>query len=86
MLNVYISALSCFIFLLINLLYSKYISNKPIDVRGILYNTFIMALSIFGSFEILNKILPSLGINIVSSIMHSGGKPNINVFTNDPSF
>jgi hypothetical protein len=45
-----------------------------------------MALSIFGSFEILNKILPSLGINIVSSIMHSGGKPNINVFTNDPSF
>lgn len=86
MLNVYISAVSCFVFLLINIMYNKYISNKPIELRSILYNTIIMALSIFSSFEILNKLLPSLGINIVSPTIHSGGKQIINVFTNDPSF
>lgn len=85
MLNIYIIALSCIIFVFIQVLYGNYISKKGLDVRSVVYNTALMAVSIFGSFEVIHKLLPSVGINI-GGIAQQGGKTTLNVFTNDPSF
>lgn len=86
MLSIYVVALSCFIFVFVQVIYGNYISKKDMEIRSVVYNTILMALSIFGSFELLNKVLPSIGINILHSA-HQGGKGGaLNVFTNDPSF
>lgn len=85
MTSVYIIGLSSCIFLILNILYTNYISKKKLEIRTLLYNTILMSISIFSSFEIVNKLLPSIGIDIISNFKN-GGRPAIHVFTNDPSF
>jgi len=76
--------LSCFIFSLLDYLYNKYISNKPINIRAFLYNLILLSLSIFGSFELVNTVLPSIGIDISNTLTKNGY--TLSAFTNDPTF
>jgi hypothetical protein len=85
MLKLYIIGLSCIIYTILNIVYVKYITNKDINIRELIYNIIFMSLSIYGSFEFMETVLPSLGINLLGTIQ-SGGKSPINVFTNEPSF
>lgn len=86
MLSLYVIALSCFIFVFVQVIYGNYISKKDMEIRSVVYNTILMTLSIFGSFELLNKVLPSIGINILQSAQQGGKGGGLNVFTNEPSF
>lgn len=85
MLKLYIIGLSCLIYIILNVLYTRYLSNKEVNIREIIYNVVFTSISIYGSFELLETILPSIGINLLSTIQ-SGGKSSLNVFTNEPSF
>lgn len=85
MLNLYIIGFSCLLYIILNVLYTKYLTNKEVNVREVIYNVVLISVSIYGSFELFETVLPSVGINLINTVQ-SGGKSSINVFTNEPSF
>lgn len=85
MLKLYIIGLTCVIFILVNVLYERYISGNEVNLREMTYNVIVIAFSVFGSFELINTVLPSLGVSLGDGGIQIGGK-GINVFTNEPSF
>lgn len=86
MLNLYITITASLVFIILNVVYTKYISSKPLDIKDLVYNVFLVAVSVYGSFEMIYKVLPSVGINLGSSFQGGAGKSIVNVFTNEPSF
>lgn len=84
MLKLYIIGLSCVIFIMVHVLYNKYVSKTVLNPRELFYNTIVMGLSIYASFELLMVVLPSVGLNVITGA--TTGKTVLNVFTNEPSF
>jgi hypothetical protein len=85
MMQIYITVLSCVLYIIVNVLYVKYVSIKNVNMRELIYNTALMGLCIYGSFEILN-IIPLNTINRQLTGGSGTGKGGLVVFTNDPSF
>jgi len=73
---------TCVMFVILNVLYTNYISSKSINIKDTLFNTIIVGASVYGSIELTQTVLPSVGISLGAK---SGGG-SMMAFTNDPSF
>lgn len=86
MLKLYIIGLSCVIYTIMYYLYTKYLNSKcEFNMGELTRKLLFISASIYGSFEISEKILPLIGINLMNTLQ-SGGKSSLSAFTNEPTF
>lgn len=71
------------LFIIMNIVYYKYIKQCDIDVKQLFFNTLLLFLSMYGSHYLTTELLPSLGITTLANSMSGGSVP---AFINEPSF
>lgn len=70
------------LFIIMNIVYYKYIKQCDIDIKQLFFNALLLFLSMYGSNYLTSEVLPSLGILSLTNEM-SGG---VQAFINEPSF